>query len=218
MLHRILSRVRHIGADAINGYDSPEVTDVVFRRTAAFHPTHGWPEMAQVTTVLDFGGACGGHYKIARNTEPSIRWAVVETPAMVERAKALQTDRLCFFTSIKAAAAWLGDVEVMHSDGALQYANPAPQAVLRDLCAAGAHRMMWRRLALSPGADFIRTVETCRLEDNGPLGTTIGSVRAALVHVYKTEIPEKVFRNAHHAAGYRLLHRDGGNFTFEMIL
>lgn len=48
-------------------------------------------------------------------------WAVVETPAMTARASELATDRLRFFTDIDGAAEWLGYVDVMHSNCALQY-------------------------------------------------------------------------------------------------
>jgi hypothetical protein len=44
--------------------------------------------------VLDFGGACGLHYKQAQM--PDVRRAVVETPAMVTRAAEIATDKLRF--------------------------------------------------------------------------------------------------------------------------
>src|SRR4051794_30729350 len=119
-------------AETLDGYEQPELIEVVFQKTKAYQPKDGWPEMAGVSSVLDFGGGCGLHYKQARS--PNVQWAVVETPAMVERAKELATDRLQFFTEISEAAEWLGDIDVMHSNGALQYV-PHPEHALRHLCA-----------------------------------------------------------------------------------
>jgi putative methyltransferase (TIGR04325 family) len=99
-------------AETLDGYEHSELVDVIFRKTVAFAPRDMWPEMAGAATVLDFGGACGLHYKQAQSS--SVRWAVVETPAMAERARALASDKLRFFTSISDAAAWLGPIDVMH--------------------------------------------------------------------------------------------------------
>jgi putative methyltransferase (TIGR04325 family) len=50
--------------------------------------------------VLDFGGAAGAHYFIARKIIPkncALKWMVVETPAMVKRAAPLlSNDELSF--------------------------------------------------------------------------------------------------------------------------
>ena len=64
----------------------------------------------------------GEKAKTRRNPKhaPNIRWAVVGTPAMVQRAKELATDRLMFLVHIEQAAAWLGDVDRVHSNGTIQ--------------------------------------------------------------------------------------------------
>lgn len=151
-------------AETLNGYENPELIETIFRKTIAYVPTDGWPEMAGVRSVLDFGGACGRHYKEAKNQSVAIRWAVVETPAMVARATELETQQLKFFTSIEAAAKWLDKIEIVHSNGALQYA-PDPIGSVKSLCALAAPKMLWYRLLMGTGET--RT-QISRLADNGP--------------------------------------------------
>src|SRR4051812_42547183 len=97
----------------LRGYRHPELVEMVFQKTLAYQPVEAWPEMVGVSTVLDFGGGCGRHYQDAVGSSPNIRWAVVETEPMVRRAKELETDKLGFFSDIREAAAWLGDIDVV---------------------------------------------------------------------------------------------------------
>lgn len=162
MLARIL---RLLPATTIEGYEHPELVSEIFAKTAAAEPTGEWPEIRGVETVLDFGGACGIHYKLARREVPAIRWAVVETPAMVRQASQLATDNLRFFDTISAAAAWLGAVDLVHSSGALQY-TPAPLDVVHELAGIGAARINWKRLFLSE--EPISERQRSMLIENGP--------------------------------------------------
>jgi hypothetical protein len=193
-------------SEAIDGYEHPELVEVIFRKTIAYDPQGDWPEMAGVSTVLDFGGGCGLHYKEARSS--NVRWAVVESPAMVKRAKEIATDKLRFFTDISEAADWLGDVDVMHSNGALQYA-PDPQQAVRQLCELDAKIMLWRRVFLSPDDATRRETQSSFLGDNGP-----GSIRIKekTVRYEHTKIPEAAFLDAH--AGYSLAERGADWFRF----
>jgi putative methyltransferase (TIGR04325 family) len=187
MLGRILSL---LPLKTLRGYENPELVETIFRKTVAYEPVEPWPEMEGVTSVLDFGGACGRHYKEARRQSPLIRWAVVDTPAMVARARELETDHLKFFTEISSAADWLGTIEVVHSNGAIQYA-PSPLAVVRELCSLRAGRMMWYRLLFGDGPGQI---QISRLADNGP-----GKTKTALKKVayQQTPIAENDFIAAH---------------------
>ncbi|UPT88383.1 hypothetical protein HAP41_0000004395 [Bradyrhizobium barranii subsp. apii] len=106
--------------EVIQGYENPELVETIFLKTINYNPDSDWPLVAGINTVLDFGGGAGLHYKVARRQCPDIRWAVVETPAMVQRAKELGTDRLMFFERIDQAADWLGTVDLLHSNGAIQ--------------------------------------------------------------------------------------------------
>jgi putative methyltransferase (TIGR04325 family) len=142
---KLLSRIRSliVPSETIHGYEQPELIEVIFQKTKAYQPNTAWDESAK--TVLDFGGGCGLHYKEARL---DARWAVVETGAMVQRAQELATGQLQFFTSVKAAADWLGEIDLMHSNGALQYTQD-PEAVLNDLVSLRAKVMLWKRVSLS---------------------------------------------------------------------
>jgi hypothetical protein len=187
----------------IDGYEQPELVDVIFRKTLAYQPKGEWPEMSWVSSVLDFGGGCGLHYKQARS--PTVRWAVVETPAMVERAKELATERLQFFTDISSAKDWLGDIDVMHSNGALQYA-PEPRTTLENLCGLGAKQMLWYRVFLG---NQETEIQESWLGDNGP-----GSIKVTekTVRYARVRIPESVFMAAH--SGYQIAERGSDWFRF----
>lgn len=131
----------------IEGDENEELVDTIYRKTAAYQAQGSWPLVENVKTVLDFGGGAGVHYKIARQQSPNIRWAVVETPAMVQRAKSLSTDRLMFFERIEQAADWLGSVDLVHSNGAIQYV-PAALETVRCLCSTQPAVLAWHRVPI----------------------------------------------------------------------
>jgi putative methyltransferase (TIGR04325 family) len=157
--------------------------------------------------VLDFGGACGTHYRVAKRALPHIpmKWAIVETPAMARRAKELETESLRFFDSIPAAIDWLGDIDLVHSFGALAYC-PAPLEQLHELCSAGADTLLWSRMAFSTEGTR-RTVQVSRLADNGPGPLPPGFVDQDIAYTC-TEIPLADFL-ATHSNRYRLIWQFG---------
>ena len=141
-----------------SGYETDVVVEVVARKTEmlrdhllATKPFQltGAPDLltllSVVTTalsanrdvlrVLDFGGACGAHFfvvKAALGHILNLRWHVVETPAMCDKARALQTDELQFFEHQEHAVAAMDGVDLVYCSGALQYA-PDPPAALAEL-------------------------------------------------------------------------------------
>lgn len=189
-------------SETIEGYEQPELVDVIFRKTLAYEPQGDWPEMRGATAVLDFGGGCGLHYKQARSQD--VRWAVVETAAMVERAKELATARLRFFTRISEAADWLGGIDVMHSNGALQY-TPEPENTLRQLCSLSAKRMLWYRVLFGDGDE----VQESLLGDNGPGSLVVAEKN---VRYSRTRISEQNFLKAH--SGYSIAEHGKDSFLF----
>jgi hypothetical protein len=196
--------------ETLEGYDDPELLEVTYKKTLAYDPQGTWPEMICVSSVLDFGGGCGQHYKLARLQSPEIRWAVVETPAMVKKAEQLATDRLRFFENIAEGAAWLGAIDVMHSNSALQYASD-PLEKLEQLCAVRAKTMLWKRLSLSKSS-IEREVQSSLLGDNGP--GFLPGLKEKTVRYTRTKIPERVFLDAH--ADYRLGERGPDWFNFSL--
>jgi putative methyltransferase (TIGR04325 family) len=212
-MRRIFSTFRRFirPTETIVGYEEPELIELIFQKTKAFSQRAEWKEMCGVSSVLDFGGGCGIHYKLALPQSPDIRWAVVETPAMVQRASQCATANLRFFTSIREAANWLGPIHVMHSNSALQYA-PNPQHALALLCGLQAKVMLWQRLVLSKGS-VERTVQISNLRDNGP-GKAPGSIKNKSVRYELTRIPESVFLGAHR--DYHLEDRGKDWFRFTL--
>ncbi len=202
MLRRVL---RFLPLETIHGYEHPELIEAIFHKTEAYTPTAPWPEIAGARAVLDFGGGCGRHYKEAANQSPGLRWAVVETPSMVTRARELQTQNLHFFTSIEEAAEWLGEVDLVHSNGALQYA-PDPIGTVNQLCQLNAKRLLWYRLVFGSGE---RQKQISFLSDNGP-GQSKGISKK--VAYERTLIPLAVFLDAHR--GYTLTDRGLDHFHF----
>ncbi|GMP11882.1 hypothetical protein TM239_63540 [Bradyrhizobium sp. TM239] len=186
---------------AIEGYESDELVDTIYQKTVAYQSEASWPLVEGLTAVLDFGGGAGVHYKPANRQSPDIRWAVVETPAMVRRAKELATDKLRFFDRIEEAADWLGNVDLVHSDGAIQYV-PDAFGTIQALCAIRPAKLVWHRVPISDG-DARREVQTSYLSDNGP--GRLSSSAEKLVRYERTWLSERVFIEAHR--GYRIAQR-----------
>ena len=126
---------------------------------------------SSATHVLDFGGAAGAHYFLARSVLPStckLKWLVVETPAMAEAAeKHLANDELHFLSNLSEAAITLERIDLVHTSGALQYVED-PCAHLEKLVDLGAGRILLNRLGLTRGQNEVVTVQESLLSKNGP--------------------------------------------------
>lgn len=212
MRHLISAITRRVfpPTETLEGYDEPDLVEVIFQKTMAYDPHGDWPEMVGVSSVLDFGGGCGLHYKLARRQSPEIRWAVVETPAMFKRASELATDKLQFFTDISDAQKWLGAIDVMHSNSVLQY-TPDPEDTLRRLCGLRARRMIWERTTLSK-THIEREVQSSLLGDNGP--GSLPGLKEKIVRYTRIKIPEQTFLRAHES--YVLTERGVDWFRFTL--
>ena len=146
---------RLFGKDDIGkGYADISLVDVVVRKTMALRGGRrlddilpGEPLLPTLTgvaaagdkaplRVIDFGGAAGLHYFVAKEAFPnrSFRWAVIETEQMAEKAAALANDEVQFFTRLENGMSWLGGIDLMHCVGALQYV-PEPTETLEALLA-----------------------------------------------------------------------------------
>jgi putative methyltransferase (TIGR04325 family) len=199
----------------IRGYDDPELVDFIFRKTVTFRPPHQpWPELSNAGAVLDFGGGFGLHYQRARQHSAAIRWAIVETSKVAERASSLADHQLKFFSSIQGAIEWLGKPDIVYSNGVLQFTDH-PADNLEQLCGIGAKTMIWHRVLLSRGTRQETSQQLSLLSENGP-GLSLSRKR---VEYTVTRIPEAAFIGAH--ANYRLASRsgvqsdrDGENFAF----
>jgi len=213
-IHSVLRKIARLlpPTEVLDGYESPELVELIFQKTADFVPAGRWAEFEGRSTVLDFGGGFGQHYKCAVPVSPNVRWAVVDTPAVVRRAASLVTENLRFFDSVDAAVDWLGHPDLMHSDSALQY-TPDPAQTLESLCAAGAREMLWKRIALSRTDQIEVEEQLTRLDENGPrVAKQSMTLSRKLVRFKRTRIPETVFLAKH--AGYRLVARSEDGFCF----
>jgi len=202
MLHKYLQPQRYVRrlkamaaslARPITDYEAEALTDFVYRKTLAFNRATALDfdvgserlllavSMASAANmpgapcrVLDFGGACGAQHKLATLLfdELPFRWAVVETRAMVRKARALETDSLKFFEDIPSAFAWLESVDLVNSNSALQYLRDPLQTV-RQLLDLSPRIVLWERLMLSDGATHADKQRTM-LFNHGPGGVPAG--------------------------------------------
>ncbi len=151
--------------------------------------------------VLDVGGACGAHYVAARTCLPSIplRWTVVETPAMAEKASALWADepRVAFASQLDQAAAALGRVDLVVCCGTLHCVD-SPHQLLDQLCGVGAPFLLINRAALSAGRRDLFCVAEHKIGSNGPgplpAGFEDGAIRYAYFHPDRDAIRSRMSR------------------------
>lgn len=165
------------------GYDNAVIADVIAYKTAiGVDPRNFAPEQAinsmlalgitaaEITerplTVLDFGGGCGFHYfRVTAAMQSQLRWAIVETPTMAQRAMKLAEGRFEVFTDIAAAAAALGPTHLVHASSAIQYA-PDPLETLSALARLQARYFMLARFPVWSRSQLVG-VQTSPLAANG---------------------------------------------------
>jgi putative methyltransferase (TIGR04325 family) len=131
---------------------------------------------ANPVCVLDLGGACGGHYYYVKNIlKGRIDWLVVETPAMVGKAKILEEDGLTFSCNFSQALGETDKYHLMHSSGTIQYL-PDPTRVLRDMIQRRADILLLNRLMVAAQGESMILIQRSMLSANGP-----GSLPAGVV-------------------------------------
>jgi putative methyltransferase (TIGR04325 family) len=209
----------------IAGYGDAEICDLVVRKTAALRaadriddvmsgdlllPTLLAAGAARGSNVLDFGGAAGLHYFATAQVFPARqwRWAVVELPDMIDRARQLETQSLRFFPSIAMAADWLGSVDLLHANGALQYVTE-PERTLAELLATQPLSVLWARTLVAESRQHVTQVAPLR--DHGPGPSPQGSSGRLIAH-QTIHMRRDAFLAAHTA--YRLAWSGPGLFWF----
>ena len=171
------------------GYEASDLVEVVYQKTLAYRDAlrSDAPPMtpsdalalfalgllfqrSNCIRVLDFGGACGAHYFRMQSLFPSslpLRWHVVETPAMVRRARSLQTDSLRFFDTLSEAKDSLGQIDIVYSSSALQCV-PDPHPALTALIECAGTYLVLPRFGLNAAKTSLITLHETALSDNGP--------------------------------------------------
>ncbi len=172
-------------------YQADEVIDVVYQKTLKFKedleksPNYILSSVAnsfcslipgiiekekKEISVIDFGGACGALYFQVRNFFPKalkIRWAVVETPAMVNKAKKIENQEITFHYSMEEAIQYLGNVDIFHTSGTIQ-ALDKPRDYLQKMVDLKAQYAFFNRVGVHKGNHDIYTVHRSKLSWNGP--------------------------------------------------
>lgn len=102
-------------------------------------------------TVIDFGGAAGTHYYIAKSIlkDVELDWRVVETSAMVAEAKKqeLENNELRFFADLDNATEQ-GSIDLVFASGSVHY-TPKPYDFLAALASIEASILMITRTPIT---------------------------------------------------------------------
>lgn len=120
--------------------------------------------------VIDFGGACGAHYFLAKSLlrdRIRLHWHVVETPSMAKSAVSLENEELKFYNDLDKAKNELGRVDMVFTSYALPYL-PNPYESLKSLVKCGASNILITRMPLSTLSHELITIQTSKLSSNGP--------------------------------------------------
>ena len=177
-------------------------------------------------SVLDFGGACGVHYFLAKmvfGDRVKFNWTVVETPTMSRVAKAFESDDLRFFDSLDDTTNNGQRYDLVFMSGSLQYI-PSPYKTLKRLIDCDAPNLFLTRIALSTtDSDYISIHESTLPKHGrgGPLmGIPDGKTQCPVVMASKKKIEEMLSEkyrivmaltesvNVYRAGIYRLINTD----------
>jgi putative methyltransferase (TIGR04325 family) len=119
--------------------------------------------------VIDFGGACGVHYFLAKKLlEGRVRlsWNIVETEGICLRGKEFENDELHFYSSLLAARKELTRLDLIYCSGALQYVAD-PYQKLQELIQCNARSIFLTRTALTTGDKDLIAVQRSMFSANG---------------------------------------------------
>jgi len=187
---RIFNSYESAIAECKSGYEEDSLVTVVYEKTKRYRDALSQkplrvdmsslrtfvglslPNSGKNLNVLDFGGACGAHYFLAKSLfvdRVRLRWHVVETPKMVNIARNLETDELKFYDNLEKATNELGKIDIVFTSGALQYV-PKPYEMLVKLTECGASSLFITRVGLSTLTNEFIVVQTSNLSSNGPGG------------------------------------------------
>lgn len=172
-------------------YQAEEIIEVVFQKTLKFKENlkKGILEISPTISnafcsimlvllekekkeikLIDFGGACGALYFQTRNFFPSdtiIRWAVIETPAMVNKAKKLSNEELSFWCDLNEAITFLGTPDIFYTSGTIQ-ALDKPREYLQKMVNIKSDYVFFNRVGVHKGKGDLFTVHSSKLSWNGP--------------------------------------------------
>lgn len=112
----------------------------------------------KILVVLDFGGGVGLHYQLLRKFIPleiSLKWGIVELPAVTEIGRAESTsNELTYFRSLEEFRETFGIADIVIASGVLQ-TMPIPKVTLKEFASCGANIVLVNLPLLHSEGDFI---------------------------------------------------------------
>jgi len=186
-----------IVADARMLQQKPVVTPVELRAMNAA----GWAlaesklRDANALNVIDFGGSAGFNYFASAAAFRSVlfHWAVVETPAMAERAGLdIAGPYLTFHTALHEAAVAIAEPHLVFSCGASQY-HPQPLTALGELIQLNAPAIVLFRTALNDSSNTVWAIQEAMLSQH--LHSPIPETQDILIRYPVTFVPRSAVRD-----------------------
>ncbi len=170
------------------GYDDDTLIDIIFLKTKRFieeiiqNPSRplevhnlfllsivGIINQKQKLKVLDFGGAFGTHYFIAKAffAHLDFEWTVVELPQVIERGRQFENAELKFLDIEGNFDKTVGDFDLVLTSGTLQH-MPEPEKTLAFLCRHNAPYLALLRLGVNLTQKDVWIIHKARFQDCGP--------------------------------------------------
>lgn len=119
--------------------------------------------------IIDFGGADGGHYLLVRqllNPQISLKWEVVETPALANAMQEFSTDELMFSDNFDEALQKTKDLDILHTSGTIQCV-PNPYEYIEKIINSGADYLVFNRQSLNTQDYDVITIQRSLLSWHG---------------------------------------------------
>jgi putative methyltransferase (TIGR04325 family) len=168
-------------------YQDKELVDVVVRKTEVFVASQksktpldlniarmlialGPLLKQEQINVLDFGGAAGVHFFIAKQAlgkGARINWRVLETTQMASAAKQLEQEGLKFFDDLDEATHNLSRIDLVIASSALQYCEN-PLDILIKLIGLSPKFLFITKTPFTEEVVPWSSIQTSNLRDNGP--------------------------------------------------
>lgn len=172
-----------------NGYDDNQLIEIIYNKTLQYIETLNSGSTKLVLDahhlfllmvislinkrdkirVLDFGGAFGTHYFIAKRIfkDFDFEWTVVELPEVIKLGKPLENHELSFLDIQGDFDTVIGDFDLVLTSATLQH-MPVPEQTLSFLAKHRAPYFALLRLGLTPSVDDLWTIHKAHFKDCGP--------------------------------------------------
>jgi putative methyltransferase (TIGR04325 family) len=169
--------------------------------------------------ILDFGGACGVHYFEVRKLLPQnikLKWIVVETPAMVAKAKELSNSELSFANNFLEASKPLGNIDLLHTSGTLQCVGD-PFQFLKQMVETRASYLLFNRMGFTLKNEPITVLHESFLWEHGVGKLPDNKAYHQIAKYPYSYLPKQKFDELITTAQYELLIEFGDESGFSPI-